>query len=110
VAQHERTGQSPEDAFDALATALLPEADVEEGTGFGTNPGLRTRGKIFAILHSGELIVKLPAERCSGLVAAGEARAFEIGVRKMREWVRIAAVDEQRWLELAREARDYVGG
>ena len=110
MGEHEHTGQSAEDAFDAVAAVLLPEADVEEGTGFGTNPGLRTGGKIFAILHSGELIVKLPAERCSGLVAAGEARAFEIGLRKMREWVQIAGVDEQRWLELACEARAYVGG
>jgi len=110
VAPQERTGQPPEAAFDALASALLPEPDVEEGTGFGTNPGLRTRGKIFAILHSGELVVKLPAERCSGLIAAGEARAFEIGHRKMREWVRIAEVDEAQWLGLGREARAYVGG
>jgi hypothetical protein len=110
VGPQEQTGHSPETAFDALATALLPEPDVEEGTGFGTNPGLRTRGKIFAILHSGELIVKLPAERCSALVAAGEALPFEIGVRKMREWVRIAEVDEAQWLGLGREARAYVGG
>jgi hypothetical protein len=105
-----RSRESPERAFDAVAEALLGEADVEEGTGFGTNPGLRTGGKIFAILHTGELIVKLPADRCSELIAAGDARAFQIGHRTMREWIRIAEVDDQLWLALGREARSFVGG
>ncbi len=99
-----------EAAFDAIAATLLPEPDVEEGTGFGTNPGLRTREKIFAMLHTGELVVKLPAGRCAELVQAGRARPFEIGRRTMREWIQLAEVDEQEWLRLAREARDYVGG
>lgn len=96
--------------FDSISAALLPEADVEEGTGFGTNPGLRTRSKIFAMLHTGELVVKLPPGRCSELIAQGKARAFEIGRRTMREWVRVAEVDEAEWMRLAREARSYVGG
>lgn len=97
-------------AFEAVAATLLPDPGVEEGTGFGTNPGLRVRGKIFAILHDGELVLKLPAERCTALVEAGRARPFEIGRRKMREWIRLAEVDEQEWLGLAREAREYVTG
>jgi hypothetical protein len=110
VGEERQMGQSAETAFDAVATALLPYADVEEGTGFGTNPGLRTNGKIFAILHTGQLILKLPAGRCTALIATGEARAFQIGRRTMREWVQFASVDEQQWLALAREARSYVAG
>lgn len=87
----------PEGAFDAVAAALLPEPDVDEGTGFGTNPGLRVGGKIFAMLVGDELVVKLPADRCAELVAAGSAQMFEVGRRRMREWVRIAEVDEKRW-------------
>ena len=103
---------SPTDAnsaFAALAGRLLQEADVEEGTGFGSMPGLRTGGKIFAMLVDGELVVKLPAPRCMELIDAGEADAFEIGRRRMKEWVRVGAVDEERWLSLAREAREFVG-
>jgi hypothetical protein len=99
-----------EAAFEAVAATLLPDPDVEEGTGFGTNPGLRVRSKIFAILHGGDLVLKLPSERCRELVEAGRARPFEIGRRKMREWVRLAEVDEQEWLRLAREACEYVAG
>jgi hypothetical protein len=95
-------------AFEAVTATMLSDPDVQEGTGFGTNPGLRAKGKIFAILHGGELVLKLPAARCSELVEAGKARPFEIGTRSMREWVRIAEVDEQEWLHLAREARAYV--
>lgn len=95
-------------AFDGVAAALLPEPDVDEGTGFGTNPGLRTGGKIFAMLINGELVVKLPADRCAELVAAGSARPLEMGQRRMREWVRVREVDEARWRQLAQEARAYV--
>jgi hypothetical protein len=102
--------RSAEAAFQSIAAELLPEADVEGGTGFGANPGLRTRRKIFAMLHDGELVVKLPVDRCSELIAAGKARPFEIGRRTMREWVRIAEVDEGEWRRLARDARAYVGG
>ena len=105
-----RTTPSPEAAFESVVSALIDEPDVEEGTGFGTNPGLRTRSKIFAMLHSGELVVKLPPDRCSELTAAGRAEAFEIGRKKMREWVTVAEVDQAQWLRLAGEARSYVNG
>ena len=98
----------PEAAFSAVAAALLPEPDVDEGTGFGTNPGLRTDGKIFAMLVGGDLVVKLPADRCADLVAAGSAAVFEVGRRRMREWVRIGEVDETSWRQLAHDARRYV--
>jgi hypothetical protein len=99
-----------ETAFAAVATALLPEPDVDEGTGFGPNPGLQTDGAIFAMLVRGGLVVKLPAERCSELIADGAGEAFEVGRRRMREWVRLFGVDQARWLELAQEARSYVAG
>ncbi len=104
------TGEPPgaEATFDAVANALLGETDVEEGTGFGTNPGLRTGGKIFAMLVGGELVIKLPADHCSELVAAGAGRPFEVGRRRMREWVCIAEAGQAQWLHLAREARSYV--
>ena len=102
--------EGAEAAFDAVASGLLGEPDVDEGTGFGSMPGLRAGGKIFAMLVDGDLVVKLPAERCAGLVEAGEATPFQVGRRQMREWARIGRVDEQGWLVLAREARAFVRG
>ncbi len=99
-----------EAAFAAVAERLLGEPDVDEGTGFGSMPGLRTEGKIFAMLYRGGLVVKLPAQRCSELVDAGSASPFEIGRRRMREWACFRHIDADEWLALATEARAFVRG
>jgi len=100
--------ESADASFTAIAGELLREPDVDEGTGFGTNPGLRVRGKIFAILVRGELVVKLPAERCEALVREGRTRYFEIGKRRMRERVSVEHGGDHEWDALAREALDFV--
>jgi hypothetical protein len=95
--------------FADLAAELLPEPGVEEGTGFGTNPGLRTGGKIFAMAVRGELVYKLPRERCEQLAATGRAHHFVVGGREMREWIAFDALDGgDDFLVLAREARAFV--
>jgi hypothetical protein len=95
-------------AFDAIAEELLREPGVEAGTGFGTNPGLRTDGKIFAMLVNGELVVKLPAERCAELKSTPGAGTFQVGKRAMREWVSIDPARSGDWDALAREALAFV--
>ena len=100
-----------ERAFAAIAGPLLNEPDIDEGTGFGTNPGLRAGGRIFAMLVRGELVVKLPADRCSELVAAGAARPFDRGQgRPLREWVVVGEAAESEWPGLAGEALTFVRG
>ncbi len=97
-----------EAAFCALAERLADEPDVASGTGFGSAPGLRVGGKIFAMLPQGELVVKLPGERCAAMVDAGEGRLFVVGRRTMREWLVVDGVDEEAWAALAAEALAYV--
>ena len=97
--------------FAALATRFADDPDVTEGTGFGKTPGLRTGGKIFAMLVQGRFVVKLPRERVDALVASGDAEPFEAGRgRPMKEWAAVkdtAAVD---WEALAVDAREFVSG
>jgi hypothetical protein len=93
--------------FDDIANELLSEPGIDEGTGFGTNPGLRVGGKIFAMEVRGKLVVKLPAERCEELVAAGGAEPFVVGRRQMREWVAVEP-GAHDWPALAREALAFV--
>jgi hypothetical protein len=98
-----------EATFADIAARLLREPDVTEGTGFGSSPGLRVEGKIFAMLARGELVVKLPANRCAEIVAGGSAHAFESGQgRPMREWIRVPEQDGADWPALAREALAFV--
>lgn len=96
--------------FAAIADSLLGAPDITEGTGFGSNAGLRVRGKIFAMLADDGMVVKLPAERCVELVAEGRSRPFTAGKgRPMREWV-VVAPGGGDWSGLAREALAFVGG
>ncbi len=67
-------------------------------------------GKVFAMLVKGKLVVKLPKERVDALVASGDGQHFDPGHgRLMKEWVAIAPVTKEKWLSLAKEARDFVG-
>ena len=97
-----------EPGFSEIAAQLLREPGVTEGTGFGSNPGLRVGGKIFAMLVRGELVVKLPAARCAELAAAGSARPFDSGKGPLREWVTVGDAVAADWPELTREALAFV--
>jgi TfoX/Sxy family transcriptional regulator of competence genes len=94
-------------SFNTIANEFLAEPGVDQGTGFGSNPGLRVGGKIFAMEVDGRLVVKLPAERVAALTATG-AEPFVIGKRMMREWLSVEPRDD--WSALAREAYEFVGG
>ena len=103
------TDASPaEELYTSIAVQLLGEPDVDEGRLFSAH-GLRTNGKIFAMLTRGDRItVKLPADRCSELVAAGRGVPFEAGGRQMREWVSLTDPGEGEALGLAREALAFL--
>ncbi len=100
---------APEQHFAELAARFLADPGVTEGTGFGASQGLRTGGKIFAMLMGGRLVVKLPRERVDALIAAGTAERFLSGQRRpMKEWASVGA--EADWEALVGEARRFVGG
>jgi len=75
---------------------------------FGTS-ALKVNGKIFAMLVSGALAVKLPAPRVAELIAGGRGQPFgTTESRPMKEWVSLAFDDSVTWLDCAREAYDFV--
>ena len=105
----------PEERFDRLAGALagrpgvtLPGADGTRG--FGSS-ALKAGGSIFAMLTRGRLVVKLPRARVAELVASGAGEPFDAGKgTPMKEWLVVAAADDDVWQELAEEARAFVAG
>ncbi len=74
------------------------------GSGFGRG-SLKYRGKIFAMLVRGSLVLKLPADRVTALIAGGHGVAFDANKgTAMREWFSLAPESRLDWLELATEA------
>jgi hypothetical protein len=100
---------SAPELFEAIAATYAGRLDVEGGTGFGNNPGLRAGGRIFAMLGHGALVVKLPAERVARLISTGEGIRFDPGHgRLMREWIVIPTRLEAEWAALVEEAYAFV--
>ena len=107
---------SAEQRFDELVGELLDRPGVTYGRDepgaanrFGSN-ALKVAGKIFAMLVSGALVVKLPRKRVDELVASGDGTRFDPrGGRPMTEWLVLDPASAQGWLPLAAEAMQYVG-
>jgi uncharacterized protein YndB with AHSA1/START domain len=105
----------PATRFGAVVRAFANEPDVSppdtqlpSGRKFGSN-GLKFRGKIFAMLSRDQLVVKLPEQRVTALVASGDGqRMVSGGAREMKEWLVLDARSGQDWFLLAREACEFV--
>ena len=92
-----------------VAMPLLVEEDVSKGTMMGF-PCLRIDGDFFASVdrRTGDLVVKLPADRVQSMIDDGTGHAFAPNGRRFREWVSVTDRDESRWELLLFEARDFV--
>jgi hypothetical protein len=99
-----------EPLFEGIAARLLTDPAISRGTGFGSTPGLRVGGKIFAMLVRGDLVVKLPRQRVDELVAAGAAERFDPrhDGRLMKEWAVVTPRHAADWDGLADEALAFV--
>ncbi len=103
-----------EERFAALVDHFrdTPGVSVPDRTGprrFGSL-ALKVDGSIFAMLTSGQLVVKLPSERVQALIADGTGAPFGTGKdRPMKEWVTVAVEDHDTWVVLAEDALGFVG-
>ena len=98
-----------EQSFARLSDRFTDLPDVSTGTGFGTSPGLRVGGKIFAMVVRNQLVVKLPRARVDELVEAGTAERFDRGKRqRMKEWAATPTQHAGEWEQLMTEALEFV--
>lgn len=102
---------TPTAFFWDLAGPLLAREGVSDGTMMGY-PCLRVRGAFFASCdhRTGDLIVKLPRDRVTALIAAGEGQPFAPAGRVFKEWLLVPDRDDRRWEALLAEAYAFVGG
>ncbi|HEY3906348.1 MAG TPA: hypothetical protein VGM14_20730 [Streptosporangiaceae bacterium] len=98
--------QRYEDLIDALvgAPGVTPP---DRKSGFGRS-AVRFDRKIFVMFVRGRLVLKLPEQRVSELVADGHGVPFDAnkGVA-YREWFSLNPHDDQDWLKLATEALEF---
>lgn len=99
-----------ETLFWDLAGVLLEEPGVTRSTMMGY-PCLRSNGASFACVEhpTGNLIVKLPADRVHELVRSGQATSFAPNGRIFREWAAFALPNRRQWIAAMTEARRFVG-
>jgi hypothetical protein len=95
--------------WDLAAELQADDPAVAEGTIMGSRC-MRVHGEFFSALFAKEqaLVVKLPADRVTALVSAGEEEPFAPAGKVFREWVAVAELDDARWRALMAEARDFV--
>ncbi len=103
---------TPEERFATIVEVLLSNPGVtppSDGKGFGSS-ALKVHNKIFAMLVEGKLVVKLPKHRVDALVTSGDGERFDPrhDGRLMKEWVAVEPTSEEGWLDLSREAMEFV--
>jgi hypothetical protein len=98
--------------YEAIVTALISEPGVTRSTKRGFADGaLMVNGKLFCSLMRSRdgLIMKLPAHRVSWLADSGDAERLDFGHGVMKEWIAVRPDSVIDWLDLAREAMNFVG-
>ncbi len=112
-------GSKQSDETDSAATALFWDLAVElqagderivEGT-IMSSRCLRVGKEFLAMNHHKKdgMVVKLPAERVSELIDAGEGESFAPAGKVFKEWLAVTSIDEDRWRELLQEGVAFVG-
>jgi hypothetical protein len=99
---------TPTDAarWDDLTAEFLTKPGVTLERAF-SRISLMVGGKLFASAGHGGLLIKVPADRVSELIATGHGLPFSTGGnRVMREWV--VATPATDWRALAAESMHFV--
>ena len=104
--------QTPAEAllWEIAAELQADDERVVEGSIMGS-ACLRVGKEFLAMNHHKKdgLVVKLPAQRVSALIDAGEGESFAPAGKVFKEWLAVPEIDEKRWRELLVEGIAFVG-
>ena len=97
-----------EELFWDLVEPMFADPAVQRSTMMGL-PCVRVDGRFFASLdrNTAALLVKLPRDRVTALLAEGTGEPFAPAGRVFREWVAVPRPDHDLWQRLLGEARDH---
>ena len=97
-------GEDPAAIFKSLQSRFAGRLDVKLTTGPDDAPLLKATGQSFAMLHGGELVVRLYPGRCADLVDAGKGELFVHEGRTLEDWFVVAGLDAAEWTAHTMEA------
>jgi hypothetical protein len=109
--RHPREAVGMSDAramYDGLTDDLLYDPAVGRSTMMGY-PCVRRAGRFFASFDTrvDALVVKLPRQRVTELIAEGIGEPFAPNGRVFREWATVPETAPRVWERLLAEARDF---
>lgn len=99
-----------DDLFWDVARELMNNDDrLVQGT-IMSSQCLRVGKEFCAMPHHKQqgIVVKLPRERVSEIIEAGEGEPFAPAGKVFKEWLAVLELDETRWRELLVESIDFV--
>lgn len=101
-------GPAAESLFWDLAAPLLARDDTEEGR-IMSSRCLRVNGDFCAMVtRTGQMVVKLPADRVRELVVQGIGESFAPAGKVFKEWLAVVGTDEDRWRALLDESHRFI--
>lgn len=102
--------EAADELFWDLAAPLLARDDTEEGK-IMSSRCLRVNGDFVGMVaRSGQMVVKLPAERVSALIDEGVGESFAPAGKVFKEWLAVVGTDEAVWQPLLEESHTFVLG
>jgi hypothetical protein len=96
--------QDPAAIFQSVQRNFAGRLDIKLTTGPDDAPLLKAAGKSFAMLHDGELVVRLHPGRCAELVDAGKGRLLILDGETLQEWIVVEGTDAAAWTAHTMEA------
>ena len=95
------------DVYEEIKDHFSSDSDVTVLSGRGAQ-GIKLGKKLVVMFMKGDLLVKLPEERVSEIIAAGDGEPYDPGTGKpMKNWVLVRETRRDLWIKYAEEAKGY---